>query len=219
MILGGCVKPSQDGAARSTMPTGKSLLATVMNTAKPTKAPLKKAPLAGGALLATAPDGYCIDPASLKRSFAIVSSCQALGASGAPDVPALMMTISTSTRKKGETLPSAEQFADALGAEMIAGQSASDFVAVNVRGKRGNGPRGSDRRHWRGAATKGNYVIGFALYAPEGTIMARAPGGAFLADMVPNLALARSQTTPEVSQAPRRSEGKKEGLLAGLFNR
>ena len=45
--------------------------------------PLLQTALAGGAVQVVPPQGYCIDPKSLKRRFALMARCDALGL---PDV-------------------------------------------------------------------------------------------------------------------------------------
>jgi hypothetical protein len=54
--------------------------------------PLKSAELADGAITLVAPEGFCIDPRSLKARFALMARCDTLGGDKGQDAPLAVIT-------------------------------------------------------------------------------------------------------------------------------
>jgi hypothetical protein len=218
LVLAGCLKGGPEAGAQRPDSGGAFFLSGLLQGGDKA-APLSKAMLAGGITLKT-PKGYCIDPETLKRNFAILASCKALsnGRRG-PDVPMAMMTVSVSGRSENSELPTAAQFAQSMDAQMLGGQSSGQYVSGNVKGQDSSVPEGSDPRHWRGAFTLGDRMVGLGLYAPKGSPLTGAKGGTLLAKTARSMSILPTSASKSAATPSEKSEVKKEGLLAGLFNR
>jgi len=144
---------------------------------------LVSADLARGRITVSGPDGYCIDPTTLRRSpnggFAAIASCNILsGGEGGPVVEPALVTVAVS-RATGAT-PAPADLADVLGTELL---SSRELSAVDVGQMASGGASafsGSDPRHWRGTFALGDHLVGVTLYAPEGSPLLGAQGAAFL---------------------------------------
>lgn len=139
--------------------------------------------LAGNAITVTGPDGYCIDPATMRSTetsgFAAIASCHIIsgGQTGAIVEPVLMtVTVSPASGPA----PSPVELADALGTTLVQTRqlSALDLGQMATGGEAAFS--GSDPRHWRGAFVIGPHLIGVTLYAPTDSPLLGAQGAAFV---------------------------------------
>ncbi len=146
-------------------------------------APLPSANLARDEVVVSGPEGYCIDPTTLRRSasggFAAIASCNILsGGAQGPFVEPVLVTVTVSRAANGA--PLLADLAAALQTDLLQERQLS---AIDV-GQMANGGQtafdGSDPRHWRGAFVLDRHLIGIALYAPKGSPLLGAQGAAFL---------------------------------------
>ena len=134
---------------------------------------VRSAALNRGAVMLVAPEGFCIDPDSLRQRFALMARCDTLGARGADDAPLALITATTVPTRTQQPLTSND-----LGAssETVLDRADRDgLTMVRVQGT----PPGAGLRdtYWRAAGRVGNQIVALAIYeaqdnAPLGT---RAP--------------------------------------------
>ena len=130
--------------------------------------PLLQTSLAGGAVKVVPPQGYCIDGKSLKRSFALMARCDALGVPGVTSsAPLGILTLSLIESAPETPLPTPQDVAKALGLTQVIETGSQDGTAIFVA----QGPvpaEGMSGRHWRGTARIGGHVASVTLYgAPQ----------------------------------------------------
>ncbi|MFG6589654.1 hypothetical protein [Sulfitobacter sp. 1A12157] len=146
--------------------------------------PLLQTALAGGAVQVVPPQGYCIDPKSLKRRFALMARCDALGL---PDVvsaaPRGILTLALIEAEAEAPLPTPQQVAEAAGLSQLqeAGsiEGASIFVALGPVPAEGMSPR-----HWRGMARIGGHVASVTLYGAPQSRAISEEGRALVAELI-----------------------------------
>lgn len=167
-------------------PTGqRGLLASARGTASVDANPITTLPVVGGEVVLSAPDDYCIDLETVEskrtRAFAVIASCQILsGDTSGALVPPVVVTVTVGGKDPGAQLPSPEQIAASAGGGLLR-SSARNGVSVVQLAKGGTGVlQNGDQRYWRGAFLVAGRQVGLALYAPKGSEMASANGGAFL---------------------------------------
>lgn len=186
--------------------------ATVVSESNPTNTmkPLSKAALAGGDVVVSSGDGYCIDGTSRKANFLVLASClaQTNGQKGA-QVPPALITVSTSTVG---TLPAPADFANTSQGAIAAGQQAADYTSVRLSGSQ-TMVEGADASHWRAAFRQGERMVGLALYAPQGSPLAGPEGGQLLQKLHK-----RIKTASNSGEKPTQTQ-EKSGLLGVLFKR
>ena len=179
-------------------------------------APLISADLARGRITVSGPDGYCIDPTTLRRTadggFAAIASCNILsGGERGPVVEPALLTVAVS-RATGAT-PTPADMAEALGTELL---NRRDLSAVEVGQLASGGASafaGSDPRHWRGAFVLGDHLVGVTLYAPEGSPLVGAQGAAFLNTVSSRI---RARSEPAVLPSAEQSRSSVDPLAAEL---
>lgn len=144
---------------------------------------VNRAAVAGGDVTILGPDGYCVDASTLRSNtttgFAALASCNILsGGQTGPIVEPGLVTVTV--QPAGDETPTMDALAAALGTELL---SQKELSAVSV-GQMATGGEtafdGSDTRHWRGVFVLHGYVVGLALYAPEGSPLVGNQGAAFL---------------------------------------
>lgn len=121
---------------------------------------LRSVGLEQGALTLVAPDGFCIDPKTVRRSFALMARCDTLG--GDPTGAPLAVITATSVPAKGAELSAAD-----LGRaqeDVLERRNADNVALVQVRG---TPPSDAFRNtYWRGGTQIGTRVLGVAIYTP-----------------------------------------------------
>lgn len=174
-VLSGCVAPVAGGSAGS--------------------APLARAALVSGDVVAIGPEGYCVDPVTLARrpgrNFAVVASCRILsdGETG-PMVEPAVMTVTVGPRQATAALPSPAVMATQAGQRLIGGRE-QDGVALAHLASGGDAVlEAGDPRYWRAVYRQGSRLVALALYAPEGSPLAEEAGAEMLLQMQDRMAAA-----------------------------
>lgn len=135
--------------------------------------PLLAAELAGGDIRVRAPEGYCLDAASLRKRgkpFAMVASCRRLtdDKAGAHVEPALM-TLTVGPPGSGQAPVTSGDLAGALaGVEVLRAETVEGLQLVQLAKGGDTFVPDGDPVHWRGALSLGDRIISLALYAPKG---------------------------------------------------
>lgn len=215
------------------LPTGNSQASTSRGGAAALKdtrprlpEPLDQVALAGGEVVVTGPQGYCIDPTTVRkratRGFAMLAACQILsgGEKGGWAEPVLM-TVTVGPRGASGDLPSAADLASAAGAGLAGEQVEPGFVAANLDAGGTAFLSGGDDRHWRGAFVQSGHLIGLALYAPKGSRLAGPAGGTLLGRLQDAIEKASGGADPTVAPAARNPAGKparKPGLMGRILS-
>ena len=180
---------------------------------------LREADLAGGQVVAAGPRGYCVDDTTVSRrggGFALIASCQSLGASG-PLVPPAVMTVTVLPRLAGGQ---DELTAEDITAVMAPAQALAEmngdgvaFVHLDTGGKDVI-PGGADG-HWRAAMRVNGYLVGLALYGPEGSPLADDDGLSLIAALSEAVRAASPEeaVNPPVGQRPAPEAPREEGTL------
>lgn len=130
--------------------------------------PLSQTTLAGGAIRVVPPDGYCIDPQSLKSRFALMARCDSLGQSEVnTSTPLGVLTLALVPADPEAPLPTPQEIAEALNLTQISEVGGSDGATIFVA----EGPVpavGMSGRHWRGMASISGHLVSVTLYgAPQ----------------------------------------------------
>ncbi|MBC7133701.1 MAG: hypothetical protein H5U16_11415 [Roseovarius sp.] len=147
---------------------------------------IRQVAMGGGAVIVTAPRGYCVEPDSLRRSagrVALLASCERLtGTPGIAVAPALM---TVSVMPQGDApAPSPEGLARAVApAPAQAGGRDAGLAYVQVMRGGDTVLPGGDPRHWRGAMAVAGQLVGLALYAPAGSALSGREGRDLLRDL------------------------------------
>ena len=146
--------------------------------------PLRQTALAGGAVQVVPPQGYCIDPKSLKRRFALMARCDALGL---PDVvtaaPRGILTLALIEAEAEAPLPTPQQVAEATGLSQL--QEAGSIKGATIFVAQGSVPaEGMSPRHWRGMARIGGHVASVTLYGAPQSRAISEEGRALVADLI-----------------------------------
>lgn len=197
LVLAGCTPTDTPGALS---------LAEGASTSEPT--PLLAARLARGQIVVSGPEGYCIDPTSLRSTaaggFAAIASCNILSSGrGGPFVEPVLVTVTVSRATNGS--PSLTDLASALQTDLLQERDLSGLRVGQMVSGGEAAFAGSDPKHWRGAFVLDSHLVGVALYAPVGSPLIGAQGAAFL-NTVSSRIRARSATSrarsAEQSQSP-----------------
>lgn len=186
-------------------------------------APLARVAIAGGDVVVAGPDGYCVDPTTLQsraeRGFAMIASCNILsdGKVGDPVAP-MLVSVTVGPRGDRGDLPGPRAIASAAGVPLLAAETADGFVAAQLGAGGDSVLSGGDPRYWRGAFDLNGRLIGLALYAPEGSSLARESGAAMLARVKTRITTQSGGDARPLAARPE-AETQKEGLLGRLFKR
>lgn len=133
-----------------------------------TKAPLREAVMARGALTLVAPEGFCIDRRSLKPTFALLARCDTLGdTDGAYGAPLGLITVSLTTAQSGAAPISATTLETALSeGKVLEKHETENAVLMRVQGPAPS-REGLSAIHWRGAGQIGSHLVGLAMYGAD----------------------------------------------------
>jgi len=144
--------------------------------------PLSRANMTAGVIL-VAPNGFCIDRASLEPRFAVMARCDTLGVKGVSgSAPRGLVTVSLTPAKPGP-LPTAQQMAAASALENVDDVETSvGLVTFRAQGRLPVG--GYAPTQWRGAARIGGQIAGIAVYGPENGEIISSTGRGILRQMV-----------------------------------
>lgn len=188
--------------------------------------PYARVTLAGGDVVVSGPDGYCIDPTTVDRgvmrAFAVIASCHILsnGRAGFVVEP-LLMTVTVGPRGEVEDLPDATELAELAGAPLISGETALGFTTANLARGGADILQAGDDRYWRATFLQGGRLIGLALYAPKDSPMAGAAGQVMLRAVRERIAAGSSgRAVASATATPAGTERPGGGSLLGrLFDR
>ena len=166
----------------------------------PGRARMVTVSLAGGAVILSAPEGYCIDRRTLHRTpkagFAVMARCDTLGVRGffgAHDLA--IITVTTAPQAPGSAAPDTEAVArSADGAEVLDRQSRDGLSLIRF-GQGAHGLEGVSPVHWRGAFALNGHLVGVGLYAPEGSAVLREDGARLLRDLTSRTRAASTDQT------------------------
>lgn len=228
-VLAGCSGELPDSNADTSASEGGGLFSSLRapvtpENVTPTKAPLRKLPLAGGDVVLVEFDGYCIDPETWEsratNGFAIMASCNILsgGQSGANVAP-LLLTVAVGP--KGGGLPSPQGLASSAEARLLEGGDSDGVVLAHLDAGGDGIIQDGDPRHWRGAFLHGTRLVSLALYAPKGSAYSDARGGEFLRRAAGRISAASPKPDDAVSATEAQTAAPAGGnsLLNRLFNR
>lgn len=174
------------GACDSPLETSGGLLSALkppQDAALPA-VPLTQAMMMRGQVTLVPPGGYCIDPDSLTQSFALMGRCDLLGAAaGSSAAPAGVLTVSIARGAKDTPLPSAAQVAEAANVSTPQDtRETDDRVIFKTAGTPPSADLASS--HWRGVAKIDRFIIGAALFGPEGQRAVSGEGATVLEQML-----------------------------------
>ena len=160
LILAGCAETAGDGEQRGSFLTSRGT-----GPFAPPNHAMPSAGMMNGAILLAPPDGYCIDRRSFREDFALLASCDALGApEGYGAVPPGLMTVAVVPVQEGEADDAMAAWTKPDGARMLGSMRVRDVSLSQVTG--GVSVPGAASDHWRGVARIGPYVLGVAAYRP-----------------------------------------------------
>ncbi|MEP2919814.1 MAG: hypothetical protein ABJP06_03735 [Sulfitobacter sp.] len=176
-LLGACDGPLETSSGFL------SALSPAQDAALP-PVPLTQASMMRGQIALVPPGGYCIDPESLTQSFALMGRCDSLGAAtGGSGAPVGVLTVSIARNAKDTPLPDAAQIAEAANVTTPQDtRKTSDSIIFKTAGTP-PGPELSSL-HWRAVAMIDNFIIGAALFGPEGQRAVSSEGASVLAQML-----------------------------------
>jgi hypothetical protein len=146
--------------------------------------PLVQAEMMSGKVTLVPPAGYCIDPESLSQSFALMARCDNMGAAtGGTGAPTGVLTVSVSRRTAGTPLPTAQDVTAAAG--LGAPQGTRRGPSSVIFSTTGAAPAPDlSPKHWRALAQVEGFVLGAALFGPEGLRAVSDEGAEILEDMI-----------------------------------
>jgi hypothetical protein len=158
VALSGC----SDGAALGFLQDG---LAPQSGT--PAK-PFTQVEMVQGDITLVPPAGFCVDPASLTQTFAILARCDVLGGrDGALDAPLSVVTISFVKATTPDSI-SASVFGDNIeGGKVTATETLGGLSYLRVRAQAPSD--GLSDVHWHAVDQLNGYDVAVALYAPDGS--------------------------------------------------
>lgn len=181
--------------------------------------PLAKVNLAGGDVVVSGPEGYCIDPETRRtgaaRGFAALASCRILtGGEAGPWVEPVLMTVTAGPRGTGEALPAPEALAALIGAPLLEGETRDGLVLAHLGEGGAEMLAGGDPRHWRGVFLQNGRMVGLALYAPKDSPMSGTAGAGLLHRLK-----ARIDAQSTRGGAAGTGANRTGGILSGLLGR
>ncbi|MEL7091233.1 MAG: hypothetical protein AAFN94_05820 [Pseudomonadota bacterium] len=172
---------------------------------------LQSAPLSDGAVMLAAPNGFCVDPRSIERRFALMARCDTLGAAGAGGAPLALITATTVAVAEDATLDEVELSSDEE--RVVRRETRDALTLVQVQG---TPPDPSfDDTFWRGRGVVGDQVLGLAIYTPKGADEIGTQGASLLVQTM-RRTLVRSRPVPDKSATPAGNRGP-VAVLASLF--
>ncbi|MDA7427799.1 hypothetical protein PGB28_04955 [Primorskyibacter aestuariivivens] len=182
---------------------------------------LTRATLGGGDVILRGPDGWCIEPSSLRSrtsdNFASLAGCHALtqGASGTP-VPYGILTVAVSAPRAPGDVDVQQALRQAVSDQPLISTSIEDGVAlVHLAPERSATAEGLGDPHWRGVFVQGRRVVMLAAYGPENGAISGKDGGRLLLDLAGSI----RASSPDLPEAKPAEPGFELGAgLKRLFN-
>lgn len=200
--LAACDVPGGDGAASDadpasdTTPDGAQTAAPARGflaglfqpMARPGPAPLRRVSVAGGDVVVSATDGYCVDPETLVArgggGFVMLASCHILsGGTEGPNVPPVLVTVTVGPEGSGAVPPDAQTLAAISAAPLLSASQRGGLVLARLGQGGEEILEGGDPRYWRGAFVQGTRLVIMALYAPTGSALAGGAGGRLVSEV------------------------------------
>lgn len=147
--------------------------------------PLVRVALGRGAIVLSGPDGYCIDPITLRsrgaQGFAVLASCRILtGGKAGPYVAPVLITVTVGGRNSGSDLPDPQTLAAISQSPLLAGLTREGLSLAHLGAGGEQILDGGDPRYWRGAFVQADRLVALALYAPDGSRLAGQSGAEML---------------------------------------
>lgn len=225
--LAGCLATGEAG-------TGRNSFAASGDDGAGRKAPAarRQAALFDGEVVVAGPQGYCIDPTSLRKRggghVVLMASCEALTGTPGHSVEPVLMTVSVLPYRKDATPPDARALAKQMQPAKVLDRIDGDGVSLVHLGAGGaQGIDGGDPRHWRAAMEINGHVIGLAVYAARGGKAAGPKGQRLIVDLAEILRdksptrIIRPDAAPiaqPLSNGPKThpTAQRTEGILGGL---
>jgi len=185
---------------------------------------LRAVALYDGAVIVTAPPGYCIDRRSVRRGadgrFALLASCESL--TGMPDlaVEPAVMTVSVLPRADRAERPSLDAMSRAFGPDSVRRAEDGDGITLLHVAQGGDAVlNGGDPAHWRAGTVINGHLVGLAAYGPKNGTVAATGGRTLLRDLAAAMHDASpgpESTGPAVGDASARPV-QRDSVFAGLF--
>jgi hypothetical protein len=180
---------------------------------------MTRARLAGGQVVVSGPQGYCIDASTLRSSarggFAAIASCNILtGGNAGVIVEPVLMTVAVSPATG--PAPSLTDLASALQTTLLENRELSAVAAGQMATGGATAFEGADPRHWRGTFLIGDKLVGLALYAPVDSPLVGMQGAAFL-NTVSSRIRANSSGDGPIAQQSQPTTEPLESRLGRLF--
>lgn len=181
------------------------------------RAPLTQAQMMQGAVTLAPSSGYCIDPSSLRQSFALLARCDTLGGKhGALDAPLGVMTVSLAP-SSGAALTLDAVVNAAQGTKIV---ERFDKQGLEIaRATALEAEAGMSKTHWRAVTQINQIDLSIALIAPAESAAIGGYGREMIAAMV-TASHDASIATSVAAEIPSNGAKKKKGLgaaLTGLF--
>lgn len=130
---------------------------------------LTQTTLARGTVRLSAPEGYCIDPRSLRDRFALLGRCDTLGVDGFfRDKDLAIITTSVSPVSAGTANPDPSALTADTDAELEDTVQRDGIYLVRLLGKT-SAIEGVSETFWRTAFVLNDQLINLVLYAPPGS--------------------------------------------------
>lgn len=149
--------------------------------------PTRQTALLEGRVQIAAPQGYCLDPASLRNharaGFVLIAGCDGLmGLPSGTLVPPAILTVSALLPRDGA--PDPQQMLNALDQAAILSKSMQNGLLLVQIEDPDLVPEGSPARHWRAAMVQGDALLTLAAYGAQIT---EAQGKALLVELAGNI--------------------------------
>lgn len=198
---------------------GNGLLSGSDRPAKPQA--LSEATLGNGDVILRGPQGWCIEPASLRArrgdNFASLAGCHALtqGASGAP-VPYGILTVAISAPRAPGDVDVQQALRQAVSDQPLISTSIQDGVAlVHLTPNRSASAEDLGDPHWRAVFVQGRRVVMLAAYGPANGAIAKDEGGRLLVSLARSIRASSPRQTVTKPAQPGVELGSR---LKRLFN-
>ena len=144
--------------------------------------------LARGAVKLKAPEGFCIDQASvssgLRGSSAMLAKCSSLDGKGAGDDTAVMSVQISARRGSTATAPSGQDLINATRPRRtLRSKQKGDLALIQIATGGDEVFSAADPIHWRGATALDTRLVLLGLFAPKGSAMTSDEGAELLASL------------------------------------
>lgn len=144
--------------------------------------------LARGAVKVKAPEGFCIDQASvssgLRRSSAILAKCSSLDGKGAGEDTAVMSVQISARRGSTTAAPSGQDLINATRPRRtLQSKQKGDLALIQIATGGDEVFSAADPVHWRGATALDTRLLLLGLFAPKGSEMTSDEGAELLASL------------------------------------